>query len=248
MTNYTVVAGDTMVRIAKRFGFPEWRTIYNAPENAGFRAQRPNPDKIFPGDQLVIPDRDGAGFQTGRTHRFKLLAALPPVEIEGDWDRGPGPAMMHAERTMVVTGDELPAGVEVTFTVSQIGFGELGSVTATSSAGRAEATWADWFQPARVTEKVQLAAGQEFPQVRFTFVATALGLTARSGVMEYFDKLDAKIVAPQHVDGTQPIDYILYSPWGTRTGTATPDGALLGEKLPPGGCSVVFVQEVLVPT
>ena len=49
-TPYTVQSGDTLVRIAQQFGFPDWRTIYDAPENAAFRQARPDPDKIFPGD------------------------------------------------------------------------------------------------------------------------------------------------------------------------------------------------------
>jgi hypothetical protein len=57
--NYTVVSGDTLTGIAKKHGFADWRTIYNHPSNAPFKAKRPNPDKIFPGDVLVIPDTQG---------------------------------------------------------------------------------------------------------------------------------------------------------------------------------------------
>lgn len=56
---YTIQAGDTLVRIAAKFGLDSWKTIYNAPENAAFRTKRPNPDKIFPGDVVMIPGRSG---------------------------------------------------------------------------------------------------------------------------------------------------------------------------------------------
>lgn len=59
--SYTVVSGDTLTRIALRHGVPSWRNIYNAPENADFRRRRPNPDRIFPGDAVIIPDPWGAG-------------------------------------------------------------------------------------------------------------------------------------------------------------------------------------------
>jgi hypothetical protein len=55
-TNYTVVWGDTLTKIATKHGFSDWRIIYNHPSNAAFKAKRPNPDKIFVGDVLVIPD------------------------------------------------------------------------------------------------------------------------------------------------------------------------------------------------
>ena len=58
-TIYTVVWGDTLTKIAKNHGFDDWRVIYNHPSNAAFKAKRPNPDKIFVGDTLVIPDTPG---------------------------------------------------------------------------------------------------------------------------------------------------------------------------------------------
>jgi hypothetical protein len=52
---YVIKSGDTLTKIAAQFGFASWRDIYHHPENAAFRRKRPNPDKIFPGDELVIP-------------------------------------------------------------------------------------------------------------------------------------------------------------------------------------------------
>jgi hypothetical protein len=52
---YVVKSGDTLVKIAKAHGFADWREIYNHPDNVAFKAKRPNPDKIFPGDLLMIP-------------------------------------------------------------------------------------------------------------------------------------------------------------------------------------------------
>src|SRR5262245_57191408 len=53
--SYVVQGGDFLVKIAKKFGIPSWQEIYQHPENAAFRAKRPNPDRIFPGDVLRIP-------------------------------------------------------------------------------------------------------------------------------------------------------------------------------------------------
>jgi hypothetical protein len=52
---YTVVRGDSLSRIARTHRVPSWRDIYYAPENAGFRRKRPNPDLIHPGDVVIIP-------------------------------------------------------------------------------------------------------------------------------------------------------------------------------------------------
>lgn len=51
---YTVKSGDTLSGIAK-LSDTTWQQIYNDPSNAAFRAKRPNPNLIFPGDVINIP-------------------------------------------------------------------------------------------------------------------------------------------------------------------------------------------------
>jgi len=69
--NYTVQPGDTLSKIASKHGFNNYRDIYDHPSNAPFRAKRPNPNLIFPGDVIVIPEKEGMGneFDIG----FKLF-------------------------------------------------------------------------------------------------------------------------------------------------------------------------------
>ena len=54
--NYTVQPGDSLKKIAAKHGFSDYREIYDHPSNAPFRAKRPNPNVILPGDVIVIPD------------------------------------------------------------------------------------------------------------------------------------------------------------------------------------------------
>jgi hypothetical protein len=56
-TPYTVRQGDYLAKIAHDHGFSKWQTIYNHPDNRAFRQKRPDPNVIFPGDQLIIPDK-----------------------------------------------------------------------------------------------------------------------------------------------------------------------------------------------
>lgn len=55
-TRYSVQPGDTLSKIAIRHGLPSWRMIYDSPDNADFRRVRPNPNLIYPGDVLILPD------------------------------------------------------------------------------------------------------------------------------------------------------------------------------------------------
>jgi hypothetical protein len=58
MSEYRVVPGDTLSRIAARHGIRYWQNMYLATENTDFRRRRPHPDLIFPGDVIHIPSAD----------------------------------------------------------------------------------------------------------------------------------------------------------------------------------------------
>lgn len=78
---YTVVQGEWLSKIAARFGLPSWKSIYYAPENAAFRAKRPDPNLIYPGDEVWIPEpnvKPDPG-DTEKKHRFKLKPRPPEV-------------------------------------------------------------------------------------------------------------------------------------------------------------------------
>lgn len=77
-SNYTVVSGDTLTAIARKHGFADWRTIYNHPSNAAFRARRPNPDRIFPGDVIVIPDGGTSPIPPSPPKRLPSLPFIVP--------------------------------------------------------------------------------------------------------------------------------------------------------------------------
>lgn len=52
---YTVRSGDSLSRIASKHKLSSWKALYEAPCNAGFRKKRLNPNRIQPGDKLLIP-------------------------------------------------------------------------------------------------------------------------------------------------------------------------------------------------
>lgn len=51
---YTVRYGDTLSAIARAHGFPDWRRLYAANQDRIY-----NPDLIFPGQVLRVPDNNG---------------------------------------------------------------------------------------------------------------------------------------------------------------------------------------------
>lgn len=75
-TEYTVQQGDTLLRIAKQHGFQRGSTLYEHPSNAAFRELRPDPNLIYPGDKIKIPDIEPAVQvkPTNGRHTFTLKA------------------------------------------------------------------------------------------------------------------------------------------------------------------------------
>jgi N-acetylmuramoyl-L-alanine amidase len=71
-TEHVVQTGDCLSSIAAQYGFKDYRTIYNHPSNASFKSKRPNPNIIYPGDVVIIPDFDPKQetAATDQTHCF----------------------------------------------------------------------------------------------------------------------------------------------------------------------------------
>lgn len=63
-----------MSSIAARYGFRDGKTIYDDPANAGLRARRPNPDVLFEGDEVVIPDKEQRVEDAATTKRHTFVA------------------------------------------------------------------------------------------------------------------------------------------------------------------------------
>jgi hypothetical protein len=74
VASYTVVQGDHLSGIAKKFGFGNYKTIWDHPNNAALKEKRKNPHVLYPGDQLYIPDKTKKteSVPTTTNHRFRI--------------------------------------------------------------------------------------------------------------------------------------------------------------------------------
>lgn len=74
---HIVRQGDCLSKLARRYGLPSWRTIYEHPNNADFRRLRSDPNIVYPGDVVFIPDRESRMEQgaTESRHRFRMKSA-----------------------------------------------------------------------------------------------------------------------------------------------------------------------------
>jgi N-acetylmuramoyl-L-alanine amidase len=102
---YVVRSGDYLSKIASEHGIADWRALYNHPDNAEFRRLRPNPNLVFPGDRLVIPDRrdKSAPAPTGSSTRFRAHRASNTLQVTLlDFEGNP---LANRAVTLVIDGE-----------------------------------------------------------------------------------------------------------------------------------------------
>jgi N-acetylmuramoyl-L-alanine amidase len=80
---HVVVQGECLSAIAQRYGFRNYRTLYDHPANARLRRARPNPNVLFPGDRIVIPDRTRREHDvpTARGHQFRVHSSTKVFRV-----------------------------------------------------------------------------------------------------------------------------------------------------------------------
>jgi len=75
-TTHVVKPGECLLLIARRYGVADFKRLYEHPDNAELRDKRPNPNVLYPGDTVVLPEvspvRTTPALSTGRAHRFTL--------------------------------------------------------------------------------------------------------------------------------------------------------------------------------
>ncbi len=71
--SHEVKQGEHLSQIAAHYKFASYTTIWDDPQNAGLKTLRGNPNVLFPGDVVYIPDRlqKSVSCVSGRRHRFK---------------------------------------------------------------------------------------------------------------------------------------------------------------------------------
>jgi hypothetical protein len=79
---HRISQGECLASIASSCGL-HWRTIYDHPLNAELRRTRPNPNLLYPGDEIVIPDREEKQIErpTDQRHTFVASALTTRLRI-----------------------------------------------------------------------------------------------------------------------------------------------------------------------
>lgn len=81
--DHTVQQGEYLQSISEQYGFRDYRTIYEHSDNADFKNNRPNPQIIYPGDTIVIPDKEQKqeSRPTGQVHTFVVKSQRIKLKV-----------------------------------------------------------------------------------------------------------------------------------------------------------------------
>jgi N-acetylmuramoyl-L-alanine amidase len=82
MSEYHVVSqGEHLFGIAVQYGFTSYTPIWEHANNSELKNKRKNPNVLFPGDRLFIPDRKTGEYSrnTDKRHSFRLKQ--PPLKL-----------------------------------------------------------------------------------------------------------------------------------------------------------------------
>jgi len=90
MPDYKVKQGDCISSIAQGHGIP-WEKIWNHPKNANLQQTRKDPNVLYPGDVVFVPDKEkkeesGA---TEQKHRFRAKGSLVKIRVRFTIDDQP---------------------------------------------------------------------------------------------------------------------------------------------------------------
>jgi N-acetylmuramoyl-L-alanine amidase len=114
---YQVTQGDCILTIAEQYKVP-WDKIWNHPNNADLKKQRKNPNVLYEGDRVYVPDIEQAQYPaaTGATHRFVLNRRMAKLRVRVVFDPGPKPAAaapppgLPSPDTRHMVGEDTPVG------------------------------------------------------------------------------------------------------------------------------------------
>jgi N-acetylmuramoyl-L-alanine amidase len=121
MPYHQVQQGEWMGSIAAQYGFALWRPIWKLAENADLRSKRTDPELLFPGDLVWIPEvkQNFVARPTDSPHKFTRLNDRAKLRLRiVDVDRfirafGPIPYLLEMEDGSTQSGEISREGQEI---------------------------------------------------------------------------------------------------------------------------------------
>lgn len=102
---HVVQPGECLSRIALHHGFSDYLVVWNDAGNARLRRKRRNPNVLFPGDVVNIPDRKAKTISAGTQTCHTFVVKRPTKELRVAFADGAGKPLGDTDYVLVVDGD-----------------------------------------------------------------------------------------------------------------------------------------------
>ena len=102
---HIVKQGEYLSGIANAYGFHTYKKIWHDPANTGLKEERKNPNVLFPGDQLVIPDKEEKQESRVTDARHKFQIDGEKLNLRMIVKNESAEAVANADYTLVVESD-----------------------------------------------------------------------------------------------------------------------------------------------
>lgn len=73
--------GDCLSSIADQYGV-KWETVWNDPRNSALRQKRVDPNVLYPGDELYVPDRETKELPRSTENRHKFVKKAEKAKLK----------------------------------------------------------------------------------------------------------------------------------------------------------------------
>jgi N-acetylmuramoyl-L-alanine amidase len=82
-TSHTIKQGEHISRVARLYGFRDYRTIWNHSTNSALKKKRVDPHVLLPGDELHIPDKEvkGESRPVDERHTFRIVTQMLKLRL-----------------------------------------------------------------------------------------------------------------------------------------------------------------------
>jgi N-acetylmuramoyl-L-alanine amidase len=102
---HTVQQGEHVAGIAWDNGFSDYRTIWDHPNNADLKSKRQNPNVLYPGDQLYIPDLEHREEPRPTDKQHEFVLSRPVLKLRLTLEDQYEEPIAGAPCVLVVDGD-----------------------------------------------------------------------------------------------------------------------------------------------
>ena len=102
---HKVVQGEYLFGIARKYGFPDAKKIWNHPQNAALKDLRKNPNVLFPGDELFIPDPEPREEDKPADALHRFVAPAEKLKLRVQLTRVYGPPYQNTPCALILDAD-----------------------------------------------------------------------------------------------------------------------------------------------